>query len=178
MTYQQEGHIAILKRVAGWIIFIPAFLSTIASLMNFLFTHSDKHPGISAVLIDFIHVFIDMVRFNTPFLDFFWQNSPDPDFGTGFSVMFWGIYLLMFIGLALQASGARMWRQSRYLKEKIEDQFIMECAKGEEGLSRQDLAARIVVPRNSFLRQIFLLYVLPVVIALIGYFFLDFIGLI
>ncbi|EOA8172179.1 hypothetical protein ACIMP8_003723, partial [Salmonella enterica] len=28
MTYQQAGRIAILKRVVGWVIFIPALLST------------------------------------------------------------------------------------------------------------------------------------------------------
>ncbi|EPA6047745.1 hypothetical protein ACLLYC_004858, partial [Salmonella enterica] len=29
MTYQQAGRIAILKRVVGWVIFIPALLSTL-----------------------------------------------------------------------------------------------------------------------------------------------------
>ncbi|MGG5839099.1 YniB family protein, partial [Huaxiibacter chinensis] len=29
MTYQQAGRIAILKRIAGWVIFIPAVISTL-----------------------------------------------------------------------------------------------------------------------------------------------------
>jgi hypothetical protein len=31
MTYQQAGRIAVLKRLAGWVIFIPALISTLVS---------------------------------------------------------------------------------------------------------------------------------------------------
>ena len=34
----------------------------------------------------------------------------------------------MFIGLALSASGLRMYRQVKYLKENIQDQLIIERA--------------------------------------------------
>lgn len=76
MTYQQAGRIAILKRVAGWVIFIPALLSTIISVLGFMFKHSEKQPGIDAVMLDFVHVMIDMVKFNTPFLSFFLAKLP------------------------------------------------------------------------------------------------------
>lgn len=36
MTYQQAGRVAIGKRILGWIIFIPALISTLISLMVFL----------------------------------------------------------------------------------------------------------------------------------------------
>ncbi len=75
------------------------------------------------------------------------------------------------MGLALQASGARMSRQVRFLREGLEDQTILENAKGEEGLSRAQLEARIVVPHHTILLQIFPLYVLPVIIIVAGYFF-------
>ncbi|WP_275556037.1 YniB family protein [Mixta sp. Marseille-Q2659] len=178
MTYQQAGRVAIIKRVAGWIIFIPALLSTLVSLLNFMFKHSEKRPGIDAVLLDFVHVMIDMIRFNTPFLGFFWRNSPVPDFNGGGNIGFWLIYILIFVGLALQASGARMWRQSRHIKEGIEDMLILERAKGEEGRSRQQLEEKIVVPRHTIFLQIFPLYILPVIIAVAGYFILSLLGLI
>ena len=34
MTYQQAGRIAVLKRLAGWVIFIPALISTLVSVLT------------------------------------------------------------------------------------------------------------------------------------------------
>ncbi|WP_058909800.1 YniB family protein [Entomohabitans teleogrylli] len=176
MTYQQAGRLAILKRVVGWLVFIPALISTVISVLKFMYEHSDKQPGINAVMLDFAHVMIDMVRFNTPFLNIFWYNSPLPNFQHQANVMFWVIYILIFVGIALQTSGARMWRQSRFLREGIEDQLILEKAKGEEGLSRAQLEARVVVPHHTILLQFFPLYVLPVLIIVAGYFFFKLLG--
>jgi hypothetical protein len=67
MTYQQAGRIAVLKRIAGWVIFIPAVISTLISVLKFMYDHSEKQPGINAVMLDFAHVMIEMMRFNTPF---------------------------------------------------------------------------------------------------------------
>ncbi|WP_312041659.1 YniB family protein [Erwinia sp.] len=178
MTYQQAGRVAILKRVAGWIIFIPALISTLISLMRFLEVSREKREGINAVMQDFSHVMIDMIRFNTGFLNAFWHNSPVPDFNQSGNGLFWLIYILIFVGLALQASGARMWRQSRHLREGIEDQMILENAKGEEGRSRQQLEEKIVVPRHTIFLQFFPLYVLPILIAVAGYFVLKLAGFI
>ena len=78
--------------------------------------------------------------------------------------------------MALQASGARMARQAKFLREGIEDQLILEQAKGAEGLSREQLAERIVIPRHTILVQYFPLYVLPVIVIIIGYFFFSLLG--
>lgn len=42
MTYQQAGRIAILKRILGWVVFIPALLSTLISVLGFIYQHSEK----------------------------------------------------------------------------------------------------------------------------------------
>lgn len=110
-----------------------------------------KKPGIDAVMMDFAHVMIEMMRFNTPFLNFFWYNSPLPDFHHSLNIGFWIIFILVFVGMALQASGARMARQAKFLREGIEDQLILEQAKGADGLTREQLAERIVVPRHTIL---------------------------
>jgi hypothetical protein len=78
-----------------------------------------KKPGIDAVMMDFAHVMIEMMRFNTPFLNFFWYNSPLPDFNHSLNIGFWIIYILVFVGMALQASGARMGRQAKFLREGL-----------------------------------------------------------
>jgi hypothetical protein len=178
MTYQQAGRIAVLKRVAGWVIFIPALLSTLVSLLKFMYEHSEKQPGINAVMLDFAHVMIEMMRFNTPFLNFFWYNSPQPDFHQHANVLFWVIYALIFIGLALQDSGARMGRQARFLREGVQDRLILEQAKGSEGLTKAQLDAKIVVPRHTILLQIFPLYILPAILIVAGYFFFSLLGFI
>lgn len=176
MTYQQAGRIAVIKRILGWVIFIPAVLSTLISVLKFMYEHSEKKPGIDAVMMDFAHVMIEMMRFNTPFLNFFWYNSPLPDFHHSLNIGFWIIFILVFVGMALQASGARMARQAKFLREGIEDQLILEQAKGADGLTREQLAERIVVPRHTILVQYFPLYVLPVIVIVIGYFFFSLLG--
>lgn len=178
MTYQQAGRVAIIKRIVGWIIFIPALLSTLISLLGFLEKSREQREGINAVMQDFAHVMIDMIRFNTGFLSGFWANSPIPDFNQGANVLFWIIYALIFVGLALQASGARMWRQTRFLRESLEDQMILEKARGTEGQSREQLEEKIVVPRHTIFLQIFPLYILPVIIIVAGYFVLKLAGFI
>ncbi|MBS0847521.1 YniB family protein [Citrobacter sp. JGM124] len=178
MTYQQSGRIAWLKRIVGWVIFIPALLSTLISVMKFMYAHSEKQDGINAVMLDFIHVMIDMIRFNTPFLNVFWENSPAVDFRHQANITFWIVFALIFIGLALKDSGARMARQAKFLRESVQDQLIIEHAKGEEGLSKQQLDAKINAPHHTFLVQIFPLYILPVIVLVIGYFFFRLLGFI
>ena len=129
-------------------------------------------------MLDFVHVMIDMVRFNTPFLGFFWHNSPVPEFNGQMNIGFWLIYILIFVGLALEASGARMARQARHIKEGVEDQMILEQTKGSEGRSRQQLEEKVRVPRHTIFLQIFPLYILPIVIAVVGYFVLSLLGLV
>lgn len=176
MTYQQAGRIAVLKRLAGWVIFIPAVISTLISVFKFMAARSEQQAGINAVMLDFAHVMIEMMRFNTPFLNIFWYNSPQPDFSRHLNIVFWIIFALVFIGLALQASGARMSRQARFLREGVEDQMILEKAKGSEGLTREQIESRIVVPHHTIFLQIFPLYILPVVTIVIGYLFFSLLG--
>ena len=157
MTYQQAGRIAVLKRILGWVVFIPAVISTLISVLKFMYEHSEKKPGIDAVMMD-------------------WYNSPLPDFKHGMNIGFWIIYILVFVGMALQASGARMGRQAKFLREGVEDQLILEQVKGTEGLTREQISARVVVPRHTILVQYFPLYVLPVIIIVLGYFFFSLLG--
>ena len=180
MTYQQAGRVAVIKRIAGWLVFIPALLSTLISIINFAYQYSQKSSGINAVMLDFIHVMTDMIRFNTTFLDVFWFNSPVPDLQQGVTaanIMFFIIYMLIFVGLSLQASGARMSRQVRHIREGIEDQLILEQAKGSEGRSREQLEEKVVLPHHTIFLQFFTLYILPLVIGVVGYFVLKLLGL-
>jgi len=180
MTYQQAGRIAILKRIFGWGVFIPALLSTLVSLLSFVYQHSEKTKGINAVMLDFVHVIVDMLRFNTSFLNIFWYNSPVPDVDkslfSGANLMFIIIYFLIFVGLALQTSGARMSRQVKFIREGLEDQMILEQAKWNDGQTRAQLEERITLPHHTIFLQYFPLYILPAVIAVVAYFVFKLLG--
>ncbi len=149
MTYQQAGRIAVIKTHfrMGYLYSRRAVDADFCAQIC-MYEHSEKETGIDAVMMDFAHVMIEMMRFNTPFLNFFWYNSPLPDFHHSLNIGFWIIFILVFVGMALQASGARMARQAKFLREGIEDQLILEQAKGADGLTREQLAERIVVPRH------------------------------
>ena len=67
-------------------------------------------------------------------------------------------------------------RQTRFLREGLEDQLILEKAKGAEGMSREQIESRIVVPHHTIFLQIFPLYVLPAILIIGGYFFFSLLG--
>ncbi|MBI6547878.1 YniB family protein [Xenorhabdus lircayensis] len=178
MTYQQAGYVAIVKRILGWIIFVPAFLSTFVSVINLAWQHGVKGDGINAVLNDFLKMMAEMIKFNTPFLDFLWKHSPVPDriVGiTGENISFIIIYILIFVGLAMSGSGLRMYRQFKFIKEHIEDQMILEHAK-ENGITKEQLEAKIKFPSHSLFSQIFTLYISPIIIGAIAYFLSKLLG--
>ena len=60
----------------------------------------------------------------------------------------------------------------------MEDQVIDEKAKGSDGLTREQIESRIVVPHHTIFLQFFPLYILPVIVIVLGYFFFSLLGFI
>lgn len=178
MNRRQAGYMALAKRLSGWLIFIPSLISTLISLLKYINHRPAGESEINVFMMDFVHVIIDLLQSNTPFLRFFWQQSPQPDFHGQTNLVFWIIYVLIFIAMALQASGAAMKHQSDLLAAQIENQLIIARAKGEQAVSRQQLEANIVIRQHSVLRQYFTLYILPFIVIIVGYFALSLLGLI
>ncbi|CAA2929067.1 hypothetical protein ARSQ2_00131 [Arsenophonus endosymbiont of Bemisia tabaci Q2] len=58
------------------------------------------------------------------------------------------LFFLMFVGQALSASGNRMNRQLKFIKESIEDHLIFESAKCTE-VSKEEIEAKITIPRHT-----------------------------
>lgn len=178
MTYRQAQFVAIIKRILGWIVFTLALLSTTISIINFIYVYNWDAHELGPTVKDFIRVFVEMLRANTGFLDYFWVNSPLPTVGTGFSqnnLLFLFVYFLMFVGLALSASGARISRQLKSVKEKVEDMAIIEQLKEkEEAETYQQLMSKLRFPHHTIFLQIFRLYVLPIVIAVAAYYLLSY----
>lgn len=178
MTLSQSRSQAVVKKISGWIIFLIAVISTVVSLLSYLSSHTQNIAVINAVLSDFIRVIVDMIRFNTPWLSFFWHYSPIPAFADSANVLFWIIYMLIFFGMALNAAGSRQWRQYRYIKENIENQQVIEQAKQDQGVSQPSLEQRISLPGHSPFRQYYLLYLLPMIVMIVGYLLLHWLMLV
>ena len=176
MNFHEAAKVGVIKQVLGWIISLLAGISTFISLLKFLSIHGEK-KGPTAVVTDFIDLFTNMLQHNTQFLQLFWHYSPAPVVAGSFNVGFWLIYLLIFLGLALQGAGARMWRQSRFIKEKIEDMLIIEAAKPGGRLSKQQLTQQLRLPNHPFYRQYYRIILLPAVMVIILLVLLNFAGL-
>lgn len=174
MTRRQAHYVSVAKRILGWLIFIPVLISTLISMMKYIANYPYGETEVARLIMDFAKALIDMLQDHTRFFQFFWNYSPLPDFHHQSNFLFWIIYALIFIAMALQASGARMSRQLRLLRENLEAQLIIERAKGEQGLDCAQLDAKIEIANHCLLRQVFVLYILPVLIIVAGYFVLSF----
>ncbi|MCD1126745.1 YniB family protein [Jinshanibacter sp. LJY008] len=165
MTHQQASAVALIKRIAGIIIFVPAFVSTIISVLKYLVVPKANMQEMTATIMDFLQVIIKIVRQYTSFLEYFWANSPIPDilhWSASSSLWFIVIFMLMFIGLALQASGARLAKRVYNVKEGIRERAILEAMNGDEARSFAELEKLISIPNTSIFAQYGLLYISPV----------------
>lgn len=175
MNYQTASYVAIGKRILGWIVFLVALISTLASLVKLAGMKGLEGEGINAVANDFIKLMAEMTRQSTPFLNIFWNNSPVPHVSEGFSganIGFFIIFIFIFVGLALCASGIRMYRQIKFIRESLEDHVIVEKAKGNE-ISKEALEAKVTIPRHTIFTHVFILYFWPIVLGIMVYFALQ-----
>ncbi len=113
MTYQQAGRIAILKELLGGLfLFRHCFPRSSQSLnlcMRTVKSRRDKCGNAGFYPRNDRH---DAREYAVS--ECFWYNSPTPNFQGSLNIGFWLIFILIFVGLAMQDSGARMSRQSRF----------------------------------------------------------------
>lgn len=178
MTLVQARNYAVIKKAVGWIIFLLAFISTTVSLLGFFREYTSTIASVNPVLADIIRVIVDMLKFNTPFLQPFWQASPLPTFPNWGGLGFWLIYIVVFFGLALNAAGSRQWRQYINVREQLEDKKIIAQAQSVPHAAESEAASRVNLPNHSPFRQYYLLYVLPIICVAVGYLPLHWLGLV
>ncbi|GAB1440926.1 hypothetical protein MASR2M36_37110 [Providencia sp.] len=68
-----------------------------------------------------------------------------------------------------------MYRQIKFIRESIEDHVIIEKAKGVE-VSKDELEAKVTIPRHTIFTQFFLLYFWPIVLGVALYLLLRFLN--
>lgn len=165
MTHHQASAVALIKRITGIVIFIPALISTVISVLKYLIEPKANMQEMTATIMDFLQVIIKIARQYTSILESFWVNSPVPDISNWSSnntIWFIVIFMLMFVGLALSASGARLAKRIYHVREGVAERAILEGMNGEQARSRQELEKLISIPNTSIFAQVGQLYVAPV----------------
>ncbi|MDR0807444.1 MAG: YniB family protein [Enterobacteriaceae bacterium] len=180
MTHHQASAVALLKRIAGIVIFIPALISTIISVLKYLIEPKTGMQEIAVTVMDFLQVLIKIARQYTPMLESFWVSSPVPDIGSwssSNSVWFIVIFLLMFVGLALSASGTRLAKRVRNISDGVTERAVLEAMNGDQARSRQELEKLISIPNTSIFAQAGQLYIAPIFWGIFVYIVLHLINL-
>lgn len=172
MTHHQANVVAFIKRIVGIVIFIPALISTIISLFKYLVEPKEHMQEMTAAVMDFVKLMVDILHQYTHFLAYFWVNSPIPnlsDWAANNSLWFIAIFFLIFVGLALQAAGARLTKRVYGIREGVIQKAALEGMNGAEGRSYEELQKLISISNTSIFAQFGLLYLAPIIWGVIIY---------
>jgi hypothetical protein len=162
---------SIRSRVLGAAIIGPAIISSSVSFLKIIYYRLDDGTRLGSIIAQPFKDLTSWVYQNTPYLNFFWENSPVPDhlnLSNMQNFYFLAIYLLVFIGFAFYASGTKLSSRLATINEKIENQLIEESIKGAGARSREDIERSTEIASNSIFSQIHQLYLAPVVTGVVG----------
>lgn len=155
----------------GAAIIAPTIISTAISFLKMIYFRLDDGTQLGSMIARPFKQLISWIYQNTQALNFFWENSPTPNhmvLSETHNAYFLAIYLLVFVGFALYASGAKMASRLSKINEKIENQLIEESLKGAGARSREEIERSTEIPSNSIFTQLHQLYLAPVITAVIG----------
>lgn len=154
---------------AGALVFTAALISTVFSTLKMLHWRLDDYTAMARTINRPIQQFTLMLSENTRALDWFWDNSPTPDFIRLSNAGHWKfllIYLLIFVGAALFASGRTLMRKVEEVEPLIQAQLNAPVEEGAAVMTLQQLEDSTPVGAvPSFFSQVRLLYVLPLSIG-------------
>lgn len=165
MTYTRAQLKYRLFIAAGALLFAGALLSTFFSTLKMLHWRLDSYTTMARTINRPIEQFTVMVWENTRPLNWFWDNSPTPDFIRLSNSVHWKfllIYLLIFIGAALFASGRALMRKVEEVEPLIQAQLQAPVEEGVPAKTLQQLEDSTPVgDAPSFFSQTRLLCVWP-----------------
>lgn len=171
VNFKQAKQKIILKKVLALSIGIPAIISTVVSLLRMIYFKLNDGSQLGEAISRPLKLIVLWAYENTQqYIGWFWSHSPTPDIRNLTeleNIYFLGIYLLIFVGMAFWASGAKLANRLRQISQKIEDQIIEESIKGEVARSRKQMEKETVIPENSIFSQIHQLYLAPIIVGLI-----------
>ncbi|MEW7857541.1 YniB family protein [Pseudomonas chlororaphis] len=171
MNYTQAQLKYRLAIAAGALLFTGALISTVFSTLKMLHWRLDSYTTAAATINRPIKNFMFTVYENTRPLDWFWDNSPTPDFIRLSNPPHWKflvIYLLIFIGAALFTWGRTLMRKVEAVEPLIQARLNAPAEEGVAVMTLQQLEESTPVEAvPSFFSQVRMLCVLPVGIGVV-----------
>ncbi|MCP4614403.1 MAG: yfeABCD locus regulator [Planctomycetes bacterium] len=171
MSYSNHLAESRAKRALGLFIGLIAATSLIISLLKYLYFRIDDGTRLgSAVATPFKNLVAGIYE-QTQFLSPFWKLSPVPDLQdvlSGGNVAFLLTYVLLFVGLALKASGDSLAKRLSKIRNQIENQLIKESVRGEYARSRIEIEESIQISDSSIFHEAERLYLAPIATAIIA----------
>ncbi|WEK11723.1 MAG: YniB family protein [Candidatus Pseudomonas colombiensis] len=172
MNYLRAQLLYRLSIAAGALTFSAALISTVFSTLKMLHWRLDNGTAMSETINRPITQFTVWLNSNTRPLDWFWDNSPTPDFIRLSNASHWKylvIYLLIFLGAALYSWGRTLMVKMEAVEDQMEAQLKLATPDGETAMTREQLEDSTVIDEiPSFFAQVSLLVVKPLTIGLIG----------
>ncbi|MFJ7142272.1 MAG: YniB family protein [Pseudomonas protegens] len=165
MTYTRAQLQYRLYIAAGAMLFTGALISTFFSTLKMLYWRLDSYTAMASTINRPIKYFVYQVNASTQPLNWFWDNSPTPSFIDLSYSSHWKflvIYLLIFVGAALFATGRGMMRKVEEVEPLIEAQLKAPAEEGVPAKTLQELEDSTLVGKApSFFSQTRLLVVWP-----------------
>lgn len=171
MNFKEARNKSALKKSLGVLICLPATISTIISFLKMVYYRIDDGSRFGSAIARPFKQLVSSVYEKTQFLIWFWNNSPTPnqrDLSESSNFYFLLVYLSIFVGLALYASGKKLSARLAKISEKIENLLIEESMKGVTARNRDEIERSTEIPQSSIFSQLHQLYLAPIITALIG----------
>ncbi|MBE4390714.1 yfeABCD locus regulator [Vibrio parahaemolyticus] len=171
MNYKEALNKSRVKRVLGVIIAMLALCSVAISLLKFLYWGLDDGSKLGSALSEPVKRIISIIYENTQFLNVLWNYSPIPnhlDLINIDNLYFFLTYAVLFVGVALKASGDKLAKRLAKIHEQIEDQLIKESMSGNTARSRKEIEDSVEIPNTSIFTQFQQLYIAPIVTAVVA----------
>lgn len=162
---------AYIEIMIGLFVFIPSFMSTIISLLKmFYFKLSDGSRFGEAIAAPFKHIVSSIYTHTSPWLDFFWNNSPTPDpqaISSSESISTFIIYGVIFIGMAFIGSGKKKINKILEINEAIDKQMLKDSIQGHRSRPRSEIENSEEISSEKFFTQFHTLYLAPVITGIV-----------
>ena len=180
MSYSNALVIAMLKKSVGIVISLLSLLLMTVSLLKAYISQlmpSDVSQNTLAHLLNQIATLLARGEGLTAWI---WRQCPIPNLETIFveeNSIFLGLYLLIFVGIALYKSGKELSSQVREANKQIRLQLLKETMDEGKSSSREEVEEATRVAGSSLFQQIHHLYLAPVITAIIVTLIVKLIGL-
>lgn len=162
---------ACVEIVIGMLIFLPSSISTIVSFLKmFYFRLSDGSRIGEAIAAPFKNIVYYIYTNTSPWLNFFWDNSPTPDphaISSSESISTFVIYGIIFIGMAFIGSGKKKIMKIIRINEAIDEQMLKDSLEGRHQRARDEIERSVDIPSDKFFTQFHTLYIAPIVTGIV-----------